>query len=285
MDYVLAITFAFFIWWFSTGAVLYLLKMPKHTFGISMLAVTASAGMGLFGIWITAPETTAASAFCGFTCAIVIWAWHEMSFLTGYVTGSRTTSCPDDCSGTKRFLFATQTLLYHELAILGTAAFVVALTWGAPNQIGTWTFIVLWLARLSAKLNVYLGVPNLTEEFLPSHLGYLKTYFRNRPMNLLFPLSVTVSTILTTLCVDYAIAPAATPFEVAVWTLLATLIALAVVEHWFLVLPLQVAALWLWKPTSHASDTRSTSRTAPKFATAADEPPFEESIRPLVRSA
>ena len=27
--------------------------------------------------------------------------------------------------------------------------------------------MVLWVMRVSAKLNVFLGVPNLTEEFLP----------------------------------------------------------------------------------------------------------------------
>ena len=67
----------------------------------------------------------------------------------------------------RRFINATQTVIYHEVAILATVAAIVALTWGAPNQFGTLTFIILWLARLSAKLNVYLGVPNLTEEFLP----------------------------------------------------------------------------------------------------------------------
>ena len=76
---------------------------------------------------------------------------------------------------------------------------LVLLTWGAPNQIGVWTFVILWLMRLSAKLNVYLGVPNLTEEFLPDDLAYLKSYFANAPMNLLFPISVTPSTLVTLL--------------------------------------------------------------------------------------
>jgi putative photosynthetic complex assembly protein 2 len=259
--------------------------MPKQTYGVSMLTATAAAGMGLFGLWVTSTDTTVSSAFCGFTCALVVWAWHEMSFLAGYVTGPRAISCPDDCSGAKRFLFATQTLLYHELAILGTAGLVAALTWGAPNQIGARTFIILWLARLSAKLNVYLGVPNLTEEFLPIHLDYLKSYFRNRPMNLLFPLSITVSTILTVLCVIYAMAPSATGFEVAGWALVGTLMALVVIEHWFLILPLQVAALWIWKPGQKTQDAESTSPTSRKFVSTTDEPPFEDCIRPLARSA
>ena len=31
--------------------------------------------------------------------------------------------------------------------------------------------------RQSAKLNVFLGVRNLSEEFLPQHLHYLQSYF------------------------------------------------------------------------------------------------------------
>ena len=134
---------------------------------------------------------------------------------------------PGRCFGWRRFIYATQTLIYHELAILGTALVVLTLTWGAPNQFGAWTFAILWLARLSAKLNVYLGVPNLTEEFLPRHLEYLKTYFRNRPMNLLFPISVTLSTLLTILCVGHAIAPKATSFEATGWTLLSSLMSVS----------------------------------------------------------
>jgi putative photosynthetic complex assembly protein 2 len=250
LDYVIAITFAIFIWWASTGSILYLLRMPKQTFGLSMLTATALAGLGLFGLWVTSDDTTVASAFCGFTCALVVWAWHEMSFLTGYVTGTRVSSCPSGDSEARRFVNAAQTVIYHELAILMTVFGITALTWGEPNQFGTLTFITLWLARLSAKLNVYLGVPNLTEEFLPPHLGYLKSYFRNRPMNLLFPLSITFSTVLAWLCIDHAMMPNASLFSSTGWTLLATLMFLVVIEHWFLVLPLPVAALWNWKSTA-----------------------------------
>ena len=38
---------------------------------------------------------------------------------------------------------------------------------------------------------MFLGVPNLTEEFLPEHLHYLKSFLSRKPMNLLFPVSVT----------------------------------------------------------------------------------------------
>jgi putative photosynthetic complex assembly protein 2 len=103
--------------------------------------------------------------------------------------------------------------------------------------------------RLSAKFNVYLGVPNLAEAFLPDHLKYIGTYFRKRSMNLLFPVAVTASTAASVLLI-WSAASATTPFAAVSYTLVATLMVLAVVEHWFMVLPLPAEALWSWGLTS-----------------------------------
>ena len=43
-----------------------------------------------------------------------IWGWHELSFLTGLISGPRTIACPPDASGWRRFIMATSTLVYHE---------------------------------------------------------------------------------------------------------------------------------------------------------------------------
>jgi putative photosynthetic complex assembly protein 2 len=56
-------------------------------------------------------------------------------------------------------------ILWHELGILAVGLVIVAITWNAPNQVGTGTFVVLWVMRTSAKLNLFLGVRNLSEEF------------------------------------------------------------------------------------------------------------------------
>lgn len=260
MDYVLAVVFALFLWWFSTGAVLYLVGLPKRTHGWTMAIASGLAILALIGLSVSSADATTLGAYCGFTCALVVWGWHEMSFLTGMVTGPRTEPCPAGSKGWPRFAYAAQTLLYHEVAILLTAGLLVFLTWGAPNQFALWTFLVLWVMRLSANLNVFLGVPNLTEEFLPDNLAFLKSYFKKRPMNLLFPVSVTVSTVVT--WVLWEKAAAGTPGgEIAGFTMLTALMALAVLEHWFLVLPVPVATLWRWGLLSRAADTHdSTTR-------------------------
>lgn len=189
--------------------------------------------------------TTAWGAYAAFVGALLVWGWNEMAFLLGFVTGPRTAACPAGCGGWRHFGHAVETLLYHELALAVSALAVLALTAGAPNPVGAWTFLVLWAMRLSTKLNVFLGVPNLSEEFLPEQLRYLRQFFTRKPMNLLFPLSVTLATVATALVVQAAL-DATSPGEVVGRTLVAALMGLAVLEHWFLVLPLPSGELWRW---------------------------------------
>ncbi len=75
-----------------------------------------------------------------------------------------------------------------------------------------WTFMVLWWMHQSAKLNVFLGVRNLNEEFLPDHLQFLKSFLTKRPMNLRFPISVTLSTVVAALLFEKAFAAEAGSF-------------------------------------------------------------------------
>lgn len=245
-DYGLPVLYALFVWWFSTGAIIYLDGLPQRTFRWSMLGATLVFAASIYGLWVTSADGSVAGAYIAFTCGLLAWGWQEISFYMGFVTGPRKDVCPEDCRGWRHFVHAIQTSLYHELAIIASAAVVVWVTWGGENQIGMWTFMVLWWMHQSAKLNVFLGVRNLNEDFLPDHLEFLKGFLTKKPMNLLFPVSVTVSTVIAVALVEEAIAPGATAFEVAGFTFLATLMALAILEHWFLVLPLPSAALWQW---------------------------------------
>lgn len=252
-DYAFPVLYALLAWWFSTGLILYLDGLPRHTFRWSMAGATAMLGLSLYGLARTSTDTSVVGAYLAFTCGVMAWGWQEISFLMGYLTGPRSRACPRGCGGWRHVGHAIQTILYHELAILAGAVAIVTVTWGGPNQVGTWTFVILWIMRLSAKVNVFLGVRNLNEEFLPENLQFLRSFFKRRPMNLLFPLSVTASTVALTLLVQAAIAGDADHFQVAGLTFLAALVALALLEHWFLVLPLPVAALWRWAMRSRGS--------------------------------
>jgi len=225
--YVLPVLFTLFVWWFSTGAILYLDGLPQRTFKWTMLGTTVLLVLALYALATSGRDTTPAGAYCAFT-------------------GPRRQPCPPGVVGWERFRLAFQTVLHHELALVLLAGAVLLATWGAPNQTGWWTFVILWTMRQSAKLNVFLGVRNLNEGFLPPHLKYLQTYFTRKPMNALFPVSIALSTLLVIPLWQQALRPGASEFAVTSLTLQASLLTLAIVEHWFLVLPLPFEALWKW---------------------------------------
>jgi putative photosynthetic complex assembly protein 2 len=265
----LAVLFAVFIWWFSTGVVLLLNGMQRRSYRWSLGLSTALGLVALYAVAHTARQTSAAGAYCAFTSALLVWGWHELSFLTGWITGPRTTAIAPGLGGWPRFVQAVRAILWHELGILAVGLVIVAITWGAPNQVGTQTFLVLWAMRTSAKLNLFFGVRNLSEEFLPPHLAYLQSFFRRRPMNALFPLSVLASSAVLVLMAMQALDPATPAISALGLTLVGTLLALAILEHALLVLPFSSTALWRW-----AMATRRSRSAAAASSAAATPPPL-----------
>ncbi len=243
---LLAALFTVFVWWFSTGVILYLNGMPRATHKWTMLGATVVLVAALVALRSTANVTQVWAAYCAFTSAVLVWAWQEIGFLLGYVTGSRKTECPQGARGWKRFGFAAEAVLYHELALIVLAAMIWAVTLDGANQIGLWTYLVLWAMRQSAKLNVYLGVRNLNEEFLPQHLKYMQSYFVRKPMNAFLPVSVLVSLLFVIPLWQAVHAAGQGSFDAVGLTLVATLFSLAILEHLFLVIPLPFEALWKW---------------------------------------
>jgi putative photosynthetic complex assembly protein 2 len=259
---LLAIT----VWWLSTGVILYLDGLGRGSFRWSMAAATALSVAALVGLAWTGSWQTPAGAYIAFLCALMLWGWNEMAFLMGYLSGPRRTPCPPDAVGFRRFRYAAETLIDHELGILASAAVIAALTWGEPNQFGLWTFAVLWIMRLSTKLNIFLGAPNIPDEFLPAHMRYLSSYFRRRPMNGFFPFAITAATLFTAFLVHMALVFSETSFAQTGYLLLTTLMALAILEHWLLYVPISATKLWSWGLASH----RGTGHAQQESGAAAD---------------
>ena len=138
---------------------------------------------------------------------MTIWGWQLVTFYMGFVTGPRGHGVPAGGYGLASICRGDPREPLSRTRRAGGRRGPVRLTWGQPNQIGAWTYAVLWWMHQSAKLNVFFGVPNLGEEMLPDHLAYLVTFMRRRPMNLFFPFSVTGSTIVTVLLAQKALAP------------------------------------------------------------------------------
>lgn len=234
---------ALFLWWFGTGIVLLIGRAPRATaLGLGTLALLVA----LLAVGLTAGRADFTAACVAFTASIVIWGWHELTFLTGFLTGPRRAPCPPGARGWRRFRLAALTLIHHEVALAATAAALALWLWDAANPVALWTFLALWVLRLSVKFNIFLGAPNVAVEFLPDDLGYLASYFSRKPMNLLFPVSVTAGTVAAGGMLLHAATVAETSFDAAALTLVGMLIALGTLEHWFLVLSVSEASLWRW---------------------------------------
>jgi putative photosynthetic complex assembly protein 2 len=249
MDYVLPIGYALVLWWFSTGLIFFLDSLPVRTFKWSMLAASLVFAAALVTLTVTVDDTSVTGAYAAFTAGLLAWGWQEISLYMGYVTGPRKHRCQAGCSGWQHFGHAISVNLWHELSIIATAVVIAWLTWDGTNVFGLWTYLLLWLMHLSARLNVFLGVRNISEEFVPVHMDVLKSFLRKKSMNFLFPISVMAAAAGSVLLFRHA-AWVETDFESTGFTLLAAMMALALVEHVLLMLPLPVERLFHWALSS-----------------------------------
>jgi putative photosynthetic complex assembly protein 2 len=108
------------------------------------------------------------------------------------------------------------------------------------------TFAVLWLMRLSAKLLVFFGAPNIPMHFLPGHLAYLGSYFRRISNPAAALVAVLCTSAIAFLLVLMALEAPGGGFTQTGLILLATLAVLAVFEHLALVVRLPDDTLWSW---------------------------------------
>ena len=246
----LAIAYGLFVWWFATGVILYLDGLPSRTYPVTMLGASVLAAVGLLALYGARHDDTGVGAYHAFTGALAVWGWNELAFLIGWITGPRRTPAAPGVRGFARVLQACEMILWHEAALAVGFAAVVLASWGGENMLGVQTYVLLWAMRLSAKLNIFLGVPHAPVSFLPERLRHLASCFRERAMNFLFPVSVTLATGALALLGQRA---ATTPGEGegVAFTLLSVFMALAILEHWFLVLPWPSEKLWKWGMRSH----------------------------------
>jgi putative photosynthetic complex assembly protein 2 len=170
--------FALLCWWFGTGAILWLVRRPADL-SAQPGAVHSAAGAQPVDHAAEHAGADGGHAYLGFASVIVMWAWHELAFLTGWLTGPRRVPL-------SRAHAAGSGLPVHpggDLARTGLAVQLLRCCWmqqGQPSHVALCTFAVLWCMRFSAKLNLFFGVPEVGEQYLPRHLAYLGSYFRKR---------------------------------------------------------------------------------------------------------
>lgn len=242
----------FAVWWVATGAILWLDGLSRRTFPWSLGLVGLLSAVAVGVLVVSADWATPMGAVLAFLAAIVIWGWNEMAFLMGYLVGLDNRPSPPGARGLVRFWGAARAILVHEIALALSTLLVALVTWGGANQTGLWTLLVLWIMRLSAKLNIFFGASNIPVEVLPPHLDHLKSHFRHAPMNPFFPVSVTMATLAAVLVALSGINDGASDFAATQAAIIAMLLALAVLEHWMLMLPIRTEAWWGWALGNHA---------------------------------
>ena len=239
-----AVLYAVLCWWIGTGVILWLDRLPPASFRWSMLAWTFLLGLSFWGVSVSMKSLSDFNAYLGFGSVIVMWGWHELAFLTGTITGPRKIAMDEGATGAKRFSQSLMVVLHHEFALILNFGFLCAMQLDNPNHIALCTFALLWCMRVSAKLNLFFGVTENGAAYLPAHLTYLASYFRRRRLTWWFVISVSLS-ISTWAWLVWQAQAGAVEMTTA-WVLLASLLALAIVEHALMLFPLPLQRIWGW---------------------------------------
>jgi putative photosynthetic complex assembly protein 2 len=278
----LAIPFAVaaFAWWFSTGAILWLVHHARLGDRDAIVISLACAGLAVAGLAASADQSDAMGAYCAFGSALLLWGAIELSFLSGLITGPNRAMCPAQARGVTRFVLATKTVIHHELLIAACGLALALFSLGKANPTAVLIFAILAGMRLSAKLNIFLGAPNLAEEFMPARLSHLRSYFRRGAFNPLFPVTMLAGALVAGLMIAQAVsAPSGSGAQTGA-ALAAALTLLALLEHAFMMTPFDDGALWRWAagrrstedrklraPNSNAFQTTLEARPAPVAST------------------
>jgi len=249
----LAAGIALFAWWFFTGAILWRVRVADnldaggdrdaHRMSVLLGLPVFAAGVAMAQGSLA--DNSANGTYMGFVATLALWGWIELAFLSGVITGPNREPCPPFASQAERFWRAVGTIAWHEAALVATLVGLAYASLGAVNPFAFYTFALLFAARISAKLNLFLGVPRINTQFLPRPLRHLPSHFRFARMNALFPVSVSLLTGATALLLEQTLT-APTAGETTGFALLTCLCALALLEHWFMVLPLPDEKLWRW---------------------------------------
>ena len=81
--------YAVLLWWSATGLVLVLQHLPRRTHPRSLAVASAVLAGALWAIGAVADDETETGAYVGFTAAVIVWSWQEMSYYMGFVSGPK----------------------------------------------------------------------------------------------------------------------------------------------------------------------------------------------------
>lgn len=254
---VIVVLIAIGVWWLSTGLVLAMVHWSsRRELGPWQVlpVVTLLGVIGFLAMLHGSRDVTPLGSYVGFFGALLVWAWHETTFLTGMVTGRHKSECPPDLAGFARFKAAWRAVCDHEIALLVTGVVLWLCLAGGGNMFGLATFGLLWGMRISSKLLIFLGARHAISGLMPPGIRHLRTYFNTGRTTPLFPVLLTIALAAFAALVTGAIR-ATLDYSQVGHLLLASFMGLAIIEHLILVLPISDTALWRWAvPDKTAKD-------------------------------
>lgn len=222
------------------------------------LALLPILVLGFYGFLFSLNDSSVNGVYLAFISSLSIWGWLELAFLTGVIIGPNRVEKPIGVDGFKRFQLAVAAIAYSEIILVVVFIILFFLSLGEPNLFGFLTFLVLYFARLSAKLNLFFGVPKINIEFLPTRVGHLASHFKISGTSWFFPLSLISLSGLGVYWFTSFTQSSGMDGHAVGFCFLLTLNILAILEHFFMILSIPDAALWRWMmpKTNSASKVR-----------------------------
>lgn len=251
---------ALFLWWFSTGSILLVVRRCDRAGRQALVSATLFGlifvVLGFAGLQASRMDTSVTGLYIAFASALALWGWIELAFLSGVITGPVRSPQPDGLTPRDRFRAGFGVVAWHEGLLLAVFLWLFLDAQTAANPLAAVVFGVLYVARIFAKLNLFMGVPGINLEAVPSTLSHVPSYFRISPPSWMFPLSITVLSMMLAIWIE-RLGSAPTPESAVTFALLSALTALALLEHWMMLIPLADTKLWRWLDRS--TEPRSTT--------------------------
>lgn len=169
-------------WWGATGILIALQRSAGSRVAALVLSIAAAAG-GFLLLVRSAERRDERGQVESFLGGALLWTCVQAAFYGGWVVGLDPRAEPT-APTLVRALDAIGATAYSSVLTIFLLGAAIAVTHGAGNRLGLWTFATFWAVHELAKLNVFLGVVNPGTQFLPEYLAHLQVYFgppRNSP--------------------------------------------------------------------------------------------------------
>ncbi|MCA3532234.1 MAG: DUF3623 family protein, partial [Rhodobacter sp.] len=136
----LAALAALFLWWFSTGVILWRVRRADngtpggHVWSVLLgLPLLIAGGLGFHH---SLSDASVTGVHIAFLSALAIWGWIELAFLSGIITGPNRRPCPETAPEWERFLRAFGTIAWHEILLAAVTGVMGLMAWDQPNHFG-----------------------------------------------------------------------------------------------------------------------------------------------------